>query len=371
MTIRLSFYALLLGSLTLLTFTACNSEGKKDEAQQQKKGAPKGPLHADAYIVENKVITDNLEIPGTVVANEATDIHPEVAGRITGIFFKEGSYVNKGALLIKLYDADLRAQKQKLEVQIRIAEQNQNRTEQLLKIGGISRQDYDNSILTTSNAKADLEVINTSIEKTNIRAPFSGKLGLRLVSLGAYVNPTSTLTTISQMNQMKIDFTVPEKYTSQVGLGHVVNFRIEGSNRNYVDRVMATQSNIQENTRTLQVRALVQGDQTGLIPGAFARVVLDFQPDPNSIAVPTQAIIPEARGKKVYVYQNGIAKYIDVTTGIRDSANVEVTSGLKTGDTILITGLLSLKPNSEVKLGKIVNGTKPAGNNGTAKQTTP
>jgi membrane fusion protein (multidrug efflux system) len=366
-----SFFNGFLAIAILLSLFSCNSENKK-EANQSKKGPnTRPPVKADAYIVTQKEIQDNLEIPGTLVANEATDIHPEVSGRITGIFFKEGAYVSKGALLVKLYDADLQAQKQKLEVQIKIAQQNQDRSEQLLKIGGISRQDYDNMVLTVSNAKADLDVINTSIQKTNIRAPFNGKLGLRMVSLGAYVSPAITITTISQMSQMKIDFTVPEKYTRQVPLGQYINFHVEGSSKNYAAKVIATESNIAENTRTLQVRAQVQGDQSGLVPGAFARVNLQFQPDPNSIAVPTQAIIPEARGKKVYIYQDGIAKYTDVTTGVRDSANVEVTSGLKPGDTILLTGLMSVKPNSKVVLGKIVNETKQPAQQGTAKGVQP
>src|SRR5947209_4826017 len=147
-------------SLTLISgiciFTACGSrEKKEDELKQKAAAGARASLRADAAIVQVKEINDNLDIPGTLVANEATDIHPEVSGRITGIFFREGAYVSKGALLVKLYDADLQAQKQKLQVQIRIAEQNQNRTEQLMKIGGISRQDYENTELTTSNAKAD------------------------------------------------------------------------------------------------------------------------------------------------------------------------------------------------------------------------
>jgi membrane fusion protein (multidrug efflux system) len=295
-----------------------------------------------------------------LVANEATEIHPEVAGRITGIFFKEGAYVPKGALLVKLYDADLQAQKQKLLVQIRIAEQNQNRSAQLLKIGGISRQDYENTELTTSNARADLEVLNTSILKTEIRAPFSGKLGLRMVSLGAYVNNATVITTISQMNQMRIDFTVPEKYTSQVKNGDIVNFTVPGSARNYAAKVIATESNISQNTRTLQVRAAVLGNQADLVPGGFAKVALNFQPDPNSIVVPSQAIIPEARGKKIFIYSGGIAKYVDVTTGLRDSVNVQVTSGVKAGDTVLVSGLMALKPNAKVKIGRIINSPRPA-----------
>lgn len=358
MILRFLFSSVLAFSL-IVFFNSCSSDRKKNAQQQQKTGT-RPPTRADAYIVKTTLLGDKIQIPGSIVAGEATEIHPEVAGRITGIYFKEGSYVNKGALLVKLNDADLQAQRQKLEVQIKIAEQNQNRTEQLLKIGGISKQDYDNTILSVTNAKADLAVVNTQIEKTNIRAPFSGKLGLRLVSLGAYVSPQTTLTTISQMNQMRVDFTVPEVYIPKISIGQFVNFTVEGDNRTYAAKIMATQSNVTADTRALQVRAAVQGNQSGLVPGNFATVTINFEPDPNAITIPTQAIVPQARGKRVFVYDNGISKAVDVTTGLRDSANIQITSGLKPGDTVLITGLLSLKPDGKVMLGKVVNGTSAA-----------
>lgn len=204
-------------SLGLIALYSCGSKEKKEEklVQRQQTNA-RAPIRVDGYIATQKTLIDKLETPGTIVANQATDIHPEVAGRITGIFFKEGSVVKQGALLVKLYDADLQAQRQKLLVQIRVAESNQNRSEQLLKIGGISREDFENTELTASSARADLAVLMTNIKKTEIRAPFTGKLGLRLVSVGAYVSPASVVSTISALNQMRIDFTVPEKYTNQV-----------------------------------------------------------------------------------------------------------------------------------------------------------
>ena len=180
-----------------------------------------------------------------------------------------------------------------------------------------------------------------------------------MISAGAFVSPATTLTSITQLNQMKIDFTVPEKYSPQIKIGQPVNFVIEGSNKTYSAKVAATESNITETTRSLQVRAAVQGEPSDLIPGKFAKVTLNFQPDTNALIVPSQAIIPQARGKKVYIYNNGIAKFIDVTTGIRDSANVQILTGLKAGDTILVTGLLSLRPDSKVILGNIVNASSP------------
>lgn len=346
----------------LILFTSCGSSERKKEAQQQQQrgGNQRPPVRAEAMTASTSILLDNIEVPGTIVANESTEVHPEVAGRITGIYFTEGSRVGRSAILFKLNDADLQAQLRKLQVQAKIAAQNENRSAELLKIGGISRQDYEATQLQVSNTSADIAITQAQIAKTVVRAPFSGKVGLRMVSVGAYVSPTTVMTTISQVGRMKIDFTVPEKYIPQVNKGQFVNFTVAGNSNKYAARIAATESNIAENTRSLQVRGLVQGNNAGLTPGAFAKVQLSFDPDPNAIVLPTQAVIPQARGKKVYVYNNGVAKFVEVTTGIRDSATVQITSGLKAGDTVLLTGLLSLRPEGKVMLAKL-NG-KPVAN---------
>lgn len=304
-------------------------------------------------MVKNSTVAESIEVPGTLVADEATEIHPEVSGRVTGLYVQEGAYVNKGALLAKLYDGDLQAQRRKLEVQLQIAQTTEDRYQQLVQIGGISKQDYDLTALQVSNLRADLDIIRTSIEKTEVRAPFSGKLGLKGVSTGAYVTPASIITTIQKTAGLRVDFNIPEKYSSQIKKGQPVNFTIEGSDRRYTANIMATESGIAEATRSLTVRALVKGDATGLMPGNFAKVKLEFAPDPDALLIPSQAIIPQARGKKVYRYRGGVAEFIDVTTGVRDSSMVQITEGLQKGDTVIITGLLGLKPEAKVALGQI------------------
>jgi membrane fusion protein, multidrug efflux system len=354
MTLRSASFSLILLS-SILFFSCGDSDRKKEAQQQQRGGSQRPPVRAEAITVSTSTLLDNIEIPGSIVANETTEIHPEVSGLITRIYFKEGSYVSKGSILFKLNDADLQAQLRKLQVQQRIARSNESRSSELLKIGGISRQDYDAAQLQTSNTSADIAIIQTQIAKTVIRAPFSGKVGFRLVSVGAYVSPATVMTTLSQTNNLKLDFTVPEKYIPQIKSGQFVNFTVEGMDKKYTGRIVASESNITENTRTLQVRAAVQGDASGLTPGGFAKVTLNFEPDPNAIVIPTQAIIPQARGKKVYVFQGGVAKFIDVETGIRDSSTVQITKGLKVGDTVLLTGLLSLRPEGKVVLSKLNN----------------
>lgn len=347
---------ILLFAVALLLLVSCNSERKKEAAAQQQQAAgPRPPARVDAFVVQARSLSEALEVPGTLVAEESTEIHPEVSGRITQLNIREGAVVGKGGLLAKLYDGDLQAQRRKLEVQLKIAQANQERSEQLVKIGGISRQDFDVTLLNVSNLRADLDIVRTAIAKTEIRAPFSGKLGLKAVSTGAYVTPSSIITTIQKTSGLRIDFNVPEKYASQIKNGQYVNFSVEGSDRAYTAVVAATESGIAEATRSLTIRARVKGAEAGLLPGSFAKVKLSFAPDLNALMIPTQAIIPQARGKKVYLYRGGVASFVEVETGMRDSSNVQITDGLKQGDTVIVTGLLGLKPDAKVVVKQIIN----------------
>ncbi|HEX2606604.1 MAG TPA: efflux RND transporter periplasmic adaptor subunit [Flavisolibacter sp.] len=349
------FLVFALFSLSIL-ITSCSSKRKKEAAAQQRAAGAKPPTpKVDLFVVQTQTVSETLEVPGTIVSEDATEIHPEVAGRIVNLNVREGQQVGKGAVLAKLYDGDLQAQKRKLQVQLQIAQQTESRHEQLLKIGGISKEDYAATALQVSNLRADLDIINTSIAKTVIRAPFSGKLGLKDISTGAYVTPSSVIAMIQKTNDLKIDFNLPEKYTSQVRKGQYVNFTIEGTDRNYSAVIAATDAGIEQTTRTLMFRAAVKGDLTGLTPGNFAKVKLSFDPNPNALLIPSQAIIPQARGKKVVLFKGGVAEFKDVTTGVRDSTMVQITDGLNKGDSVVITGLLAVKPQGKIAVNKIVN----------------
>ncbi len=212
-------------------------------------------------------------------------------------------------------------------------------------------------MLSSNNIRADIEIVRTNIARTVVRAPFAGKLGLKEVSVGAYVTPQTIITVIRKTSDLKLDFTVPEKYISEAKPGALVSFRIEGSDERYAAKIMATASGITENTRSLQIRATVTGNNTALVPGAFAKVNLKFAPNYTALMVPTQAVVPQARGKKLIIYRQGVAKFTDVATGVRDSANIQILSGINAGDTIVTTGLMSIKPDAKIALRKIIKPT--------------
>ena len=341
--------------ISLCLLSACG--GKKKEASQQKPGGSnQPPMKVDGYVVIPQTFQEDIEVPGTIVANEIVEIHPEVSGRIVQLNVVEGKYVSKGALLAKLYDGDLRAQLNKIQIQLALAKKTEERQAQLLKIQGISQQDYDISLLQVNSLNADIGILQTSIAKTVVRAPFSGKIGLNAISPGAYVTPATIIAVISQTDQLKLDFSVPEKYTGQIKIGQLVTFSFEGSSKQLGAKVIATEANVMENTRSLIVRAAVIGKDAGLSPGPFAKVKSSFDPHPKAILIPTQAVLPQARGKKVILYKGGTAIFADVKTGIRDSARVQILDGLKPGDTVVVTGLLSVRPEAKIQIGKIVNG---------------
>jgi membrane fusion protein (multidrug efflux system) len=350
----LYFRAVALGFVSILTVSYCGSKEKKEETKTTgaKPGAPPAS-RVDAYIVKASALTDNLELPGSLMANESTPINPEISGRLTYLNSAEGRTVGRGTLIAKIYDGDLRAQLNKLQVQVRVQQQTAKRYAELLKIQGISQQEYDLANLEISKLQADMAIVRSNIMRTEIRAPFSGTLGLKNISPGAYVTPQTVLTTIRQNSVLKIDYTVPEKYSNKVKIGTLVSFTAEGSDKKYNAKVIATESGVSEDNRSLRVRAQVINNDSKLLPGQFVQVNTNFDPDPNAIMIPSQAVIPQARGKKVAVYRGGIAAFEDVETGARDSALVQITSGLKVGDTIITTGLMSLKPNGKVQLGKI------------------
>lgn len=335
---------------------ACGQKKNKISANAAGGSRPSA-MRVDVYVVKPEPFREDIEVPGTILANEVAEIRPEVSGRIVQLNVAEGKYVGKGTLLAKLYDGDLRAQLNKLQVQLSIAEKTEERQAQLLKIQGISQQDYDLSLLQVNSLKADIGIIRTTISKTEVRAPFSGKLGLKTISPGAYVTPATVIAVINQVDQLKLDFTVPEKYTDQVKPGQIVTFGLEGSDKKIGATIIATESNVTENTRSLTVRARVTGKDDKLIPGTFAKVILSFDPDPNALLVPTQAVLPQARGKKVILYKGGTAIFADVRTGVRDSSRIQIVDGIKPGDTVVVTGLLSVRPESKIQVARVVNAT--------------
>jgi membrane fusion protein (multidrug efflux system) len=310
-------------------------------------------LKVEGIIVRPTVLDQTITISGTLMPFEETVLMPEVAGRVVDINLSEGGFAKKGTLLVKLFDGDLQAQLKKSQAQLQLEEQTENRQSELMKVNGISQLDLDQTILQINSIKADIEVLKVQINKTEVHAPFDGTIGLRNISIGAQVTPATALATIRDVRHLKLDFSVPERYSSTIKPGFKVKFTVQGNDNKYDATVMATEQGIESDTRNLNGRAIVQSDVTSLIPGQFANVELRLSESNNALMVPTEAVIPQDMSKQLIVAKNGKASFVTIKTGIRNASSVQVLSGINPGDTVVTTGILFLKPNAVLKFSKV------------------
>ena len=322
-------------------------------------------LSINGFVVVSQRLKEDIVSSGSLLAAEQVDIYPEISARITQLNIREGQPVTKGALLVKLFDADLRAQLQKLQAQADNARRTEDRNKQLLARGGISQQEYD--IVTTNlrSSLADIDLVRANLQRTEIRAPFSGVIGLRNVSAGAVVSPGTLIARLQQITSLKLDFSIPEKYGQSVRNGSPISFSVDGSREPSQGVVYAIEPGVEEQTRNLRIRARVNNTTAKFRPGTFARVTLTIQNE-QSLVVPTQAVIPQTRTNQVIVVKNGKAVFKDVKTGLRTAGSIQILSGVQAGDTVATTGLLFLKPDAPVKIGRVItlpgSGPKVAAN---------
>lgn len=257
--------------------------------------------------------------------------------------------MNKGQLLVKLNDKELKAELQKTSYQKNLLEEKEVRQKHLLEIKAISKEEYDASLNALNMIKAQLSLLYAQIEKTELRAPFSGLIGLRNVSEGAAISPSTVITTLHNINPLKLEFSIPEKYSHELKAGTKVTFRIEGLDSVLVAEVYAFDPRIDQRSRTMLVRAMFPNNKKLVMPGSFASIKITPGEQRSSVMVPSQAIIPDASGARVFVMESGKAQFRIVQTSYRTQTQVEIVSGLSDGDTVLTSGILQLKPGMSVK----------------------
>jgi membrane fusion protein, multidrug efflux system len=328
---------------------------KGDDGKSKSPGSnPEGQLVlSEGLILKKELLGNEIKTIGTVRANEEVELRSEVAKKIKGIYFKEGTYVPKGKTLFRLDSDDLVAQLRKQELEEQLAVVKLEREKSLLEKGLTPQEDFDVAENNLDKIRADMTLTRINIEKTYIKAPFSGIIGLRNVSLGSFVNSSVPLATIQDVSKVKIDFSIPEKYSSLFKIGQKVIFTVEGMPGDFEAEVYAYEPKVVNDTRTLILRAVTSNAERKLMPGNFANVTLKLSENENALMVPTQSVIPKLKGQSVYVYKNGEAVLVDIGIGTRTENTVEITSGVSSGDTILITNILRLKPGAKVKLEKV------------------
>lgn len=354
------FFLFITSLLVFITVDSCKAKTKTKKEQK-----PNPPTVVDVIIAAPQPVSNIIEANGTVVANEYLELHPEVSGRLTYLKVAEGSHVTQGTVIAKINDADLRAQLNKTKVQLDLAETTVGRYKQLLDVSGINQSDYDIAVNEVNGYKADIQYTQSLIDKTVIKAPFTGVVGLRQVSPGAYVTPASVIATLQQVSQVKIDFTLPEAYGNVVKNGSLIDVALDINDTTRKKAlIIATEPGANTDTRNIKVRAVLQNAVVN--PGAFVKVYIDEGENRSSIFVPTNAIIPNDKNNQVVVVKKGIASFVDVQTGNRLANNVEIISGLHPGDSIVVTGVLFVRPKAKVT----VRGIKQLDNSTVGDDTT-
>ncbi len=311
-------------------------------------------LNVSGFVIKPAQMSELINQIGTLRPDEEVELSFETSGKIVGINFTEGTRVKKGDLLAKINDRPLQAQLQKLLAQKKLVEEKEFRQRSLLEKDAISQESYDQIVTELQTIEADINLVKARISETELRAPFDGIIGLRYLSEGAYVNPSTKIARLIKMSPIKLEFSIPERYMDEVNIGYPVTFKMDGSNTIYEAKVYAVDPKIELATRSIVIRALYPNKNEELKSGRYAAVTLQLSKLENAIAIPTEALVPEMEGELVYLYRKGRASVVRVNTGLRTESLIQITSGLNFGDTLLTSGILQLRESLPVSLDTVV-----------------
>lgn len=325
---------------------------KKEQGAGPGKGKTMGPVSVNYIVASTATISQDVYTAGRVGAMNELTIKPEIQGRVISVNFREGSLVNKGELLVQLNDAELKAQLQKNKALLRLAEEKAERLKKLLEIKGVSQEEFDSQQNEIETLKADQSFLTAQLAKTSIVAPFSGQIGLKNISEGDILSVGQSITSLVQLDPVYVEFSVPEKYAHLLKKDLLVDFTLDRKVSSVLTAsVYAIEPRIDEVTKTLKARALYKGKEQ-IYPGSFVKVFLKMGGSEESILLPTQCVIPIFKGQKVYLCKGGKMQEAKVITGIRTEDKIQILDGISTGDTVLTTGLMTVKKDSPLKLMK-------------------
>lgn len=323
---------------------------KGDPAATSRPGQAQSGIPVEVLKLAPTELSNTINVTGSILANESVELTSELAGKISRIYFKEGDKVQKGDVLVRIDDEELRAQLEKLKHSKRLYEEVEIRMAQLLERDAISQEEYDIALTESRTSAADIKVLEAQIAKATIRAPFTGIIGLRYVSEGSYISPSVRIANLYSVEPAKIEFSVPGRYSQVVSTGDKIRFLTEGDSEVFTGEVYAIEPQIDPVTRTLLVRALSPNKDRKLIPGQFVRISLTLENKQNTIMVPTMAIVPDADEHLVFLVKDGTAVSQKVNIGFRGAQDVEVVSGLSAGDSVIVAGIQLVKDGSAVRV---------------------
>ena len=310
----------------------------------------KPAIPVNGIIAERNTLDNNLKLTGSLLPNESVELKSEVSGVVKKIYFREGQKVKKGQLLLQLDDEEVAAEIEKLEFTKKLNQDSEYRQKQLLAKEAISQEEYETALTTLNTTLADIKLLKVQLQKHQVRAPFDGIIGLRSVSEGSYLETADDIATVYNINPIKLDFSVPGKYSNEVNIADRITFEVDASEEEFEGLIYAIEPQIDPQTRSLRIRAKSNNPGNKLLPGQFAEIRLTLDTYEEAIMIPTEAVIPELNGKKVFVLEKGLIQNRPIQTGIRTANSIQVTSGIERGDTVITTGILQVQPGMEVDL---------------------
>jgi len=328
------------------------------QAPEEAKKAPVGvappALKVSAVTVKPAVFAETITVTGTLRAEEGVDLQVEVSGKVVSINFREGSNVKKGDLLLKINDTELQAMLSRAIYRKQIVESKEARLAPLVKNGGVPQQDYDAVVNDLNVQKSEIDLINAQIAKTEVRAPFDRIIGLRFVSEGTFITATSTaaarIATLQAINNLKVDFNIPERYSGRIKVGTPITFSVAGGLSKFTGSVYAIEPRIDVSTRTILLRALCPNPENTLLPGAFANVECPLSSIDDAILIPSFAVVAGLAEKNVFVVKDGKAVLRRVETGTRTETIIHILSGLAPGEQVITSAIQQLRGGLAVQV---------------------
>lgn len=319
---------------------------KGGEQRQGRRGSP-----VEAGLARKGVATDDLWSVGSLRSDESVQISAEVAGRISEILFKEGEDVKAGEALIKLDDALANADLSDVKARLILAQSNYDRAQTLSRSGSGTERVLDESTAALETARAAVQLAETRLAKLSITAPFPGRTGLRTLSIGAYATPGAPIVNLEKIDQLKLDFRVPETVLTQVSSEQEVEATVDAHpGRKFAGKVYAIDPQVDVNGRSLRIRARIDNADLALRPGLFARVIIKGLEERQVVRVPESAVVPRGADTIVFTIVGGKAKENKVSLGRRRAGEVEILQGIEDGMQVVISGQMNLKDGSPVEI---------------------
>lgn len=293
--------------------------------------------------------TKDIRAIGTLNSDESVQIAPEIPGRVIDVSFAEGRSVSEGDIIVKLDDALARAELADAEARLVLAQANAGRAQTLSKNGHVSEKVLDEAKANLGTAVAAVELARVRLDKHTIRAPFNGVVGIRQVSPGAFVTAGTTVVNLEKIDELKVDFSLPEIHLADIKPGQAIELRVDAlAGRTFTGRIYAIDPMVDVNGRSLKIRARVSNAGGELRPGLFARIVVKGETESQVVLVPESAVIPRGGENFVYRIEDGKVVEAKVKLGDRANAEVQILDGLAGDAAVVTAGQQKIKNGASV-----------------------